>query len=89
MYYAQYIKRLDEIERRQKARPRKSLYKDLDGNTHPASILQLLTYEADYLLHGTPSPIKSCNLDERAMEATPIIASLFELVYKSRKETKK
>lgn len=85
MYYAQYAKRLDEIEARQKARPKRSLYKDKNGHTHPATIMQLVTYEAVEMLGGEPSPIVSYRLDERAAEVSPILASIFELTHKNNK----
>ena len=85
MYYTQYARRLDEIEARQKARPKKSVYKDKDGHKHPATIMQLATYEAIELLGGEPSPIVRYQLDERAAEATPILASIFELTHENNK----
>lgn len=88
MYYTQYAKKLDEIEARQKARPKKSLYKDKDGHKHPATIIQLATFEAVEMLGGAPSPVMAYHLDERAKQATPVLASIFELIH-TRKGDKK
>ena len=92
MYFASYAKRLDEIQRKQKDRPRQSAYKDKNGTKHPASLIKLLSYEVDEQIHGEPSPITAYKLDERAQAVNPFLSSLFELTYqenrKRRDETK-
>lgn len=86
MYYSRYDKIITEIERRQKDRPGKSHYKDADGNTHPASIFQLASYEAAELVRGEKSPIRAYKINEKAKKDNPLLTSIFELLYKHNKE---
>lgn len=86
MYFSSYSRRLDELERRQRDRPRKSIYRDQGGNKHQATIIKMLSHEIEEQLNGTPSPIRSYTLDDRAQVYNPILAALFELTFSGNRK---
>ena len=82
MYFSKYERMINELERKQRERPKRAAYKDADGNTHPASILKMLYFEVNSQLHGEPSPIADYKISPEAGADNPILTSLFELSFK-------